>query len=240
MTSRLRNRLFISCQKDLGRLEGCSDPSRSGIPGSALGPRDSYRDTPCGFLQSLPVSAWVKVKLGQHHFVTYAVDGNVQLCTVLHIFIWHNVQLCTVLHIFIWYNVQLCTVLHIFIWHNVQLCTVLHIFIWHNVQLCTVLHIFICHNVQLCTVLHIFIWHTEKVQWISKFVSSYFRDFGLPWSPVLLQFISPFVTFRRIGLKRQSWHVGLSTVLLLPKISGSQSFSVHGDLCASATFLRRP
>ena len=170
MTSRLRNRLFISCQKDLGRLEGCSDPSRSGIPGSALGPRDSYRDTPCGFLQSLPVSAWVKVKLGQHHFVTYAVDGNVQLCTVLHIFIWH----------------------------------------------------------------------TEKVQWISKFVSSYFRDFGLPWSPVLLQFISPFVTFRRIGLKRQSWHVGLSTVLLLPKISGSQSFSVHGDLCASATFLRRP
>jgi hypothetical protein len=77
MTSHSRNRLFIFCQKELGRLEGRSDPSCSVILGSALGPRDSYRDTSCGFLQSLLVIAWIKVKLGQHHFVTYTVDGKV-------------------------------------------------------------------------------------------------------------------------------------------------------------------
>jgi len=74
----------MSSQKELGRLEGRSDPSCSGIPGSGLGPRDSYRDTSCGFLQSLPVSAWIKVKLGQRHFVTYAVDGRV---AAVHVFI---------------------------------------------------------------------------------------------------------------------------------------------------------
>jgi len=66
--------------------------------------------------------------------------------------------------------------------------------------------------------------------WVSVSGISAFRD---------RPFYYNFFTFR-IGMKRQCWNVGLPTVLLLPRVSGSQSFSVHGDLCASTIYLRRP
>jgi hypothetical protein len=171
MRSRLRNRLFISCRKELARLEGRSDPSCSGIPGSALGPRDRYRDTSCGFLQSLPVSAWIKVKLCYHHFVTYAVDGKVAaMRSTAHLYVTR----------------------------------------WQGV------------------------------------VDLKVREFLFPgFRPsVIARFntiFSSFVTvFDESGWKGVAGTLAYLLVLLLPRISGSQSFSLHGDICASAICLRRP